>query len=63
MKEMMKRLNVVKYATSEEQKKKLAEKGFKPVKEKKPGKGKGEKAGSSAPGSDGKGDSGGDGNA
>ncbi|MEY8327257.1 hypothetical protein AALB47_25710 [Lachnospiraceae bacterium 54-11] len=51
MREEMKRLNVVKYATSEEQKKKLLEKGFKPVaasKEKKqdketgggPGKGK-----------------------
>ncbi len=40
MREMMKRLNVVKYATSEEQKKDLIGKGFKPVsvKEKKTGR-------------------------
>ncbi len=62
MKEMMKRLNVVKYATSEEQKKKLTEKGFKPVKGKKPGRDQGEKASGGQPGSDGKGD-GGDGKA
>ena len=31
MREEMKKLNVVKYATSEEQKKKLLEKGFRPV--------------------------------
>ena len=31
MREEMKKLNVVKYATSEEQKKKLLEKGFEPV--------------------------------
>ena len=49
MKEMMKRLNVVKYATSEEQKKKLTEKGFKPVKGKKPGRDQGEKASGGQP--------------
>ena len=62
MKEMMKRLNVVKYATTEEQKKMLTAKGFKPVKGKKPGRDQGENASGGQPGSDGKGD-GGDGNA
>lgn len=40
MREEMRKLNVVKFATSEEQKKKLLEKGFKPVaaKEKKQNK-------------------------
>lgn len=61
MKEMMKRLNVVKYATSEEQKKELEGKGFKPVKEN-PGRGQGKKAPGSSPVSNGKAD-GGDGNA
>ena len=59
MKEMMKRLNVVKYATSEEQKKKLTEKGFKPVKGKKPGRKQGGKASCGPPRSDGWGGGGG----
>ncbi len=62
MREMMKKLNVVKYATSEEQKKKLLEKGFKPVKVKKAGSDQAGKTGAGNPGKDDK-PGGGDGNA
>lgn len=44
MREMMQKLNVVKYAASEEQKKELLAKGFLPVKGKKPDKGSGKEA-------------------
>ena len=59
MREEMKKLNVVKYATSEEQKKKLLEKGFGPV-----AAAKGKKQDKEPGGSPGKGKAGGgDGNA